>query len=46
MDLKYQDITEKVIGESYEVHKFSGNGFTHFLFIFFMVFVSASQFRK
>jgi GxxExxY protein len=24
-DLKYKDITEKIIGASFEVHKFSGN---------------------
>jgi GxxExxY protein len=26
-ELKYKDITEKVIGASFEVHKFLGNGF-------------------
>lgn len=26
-ELKYKDITEKIIGGSYEVHKFLGNGF-------------------
>jgi GxxExxY protein len=26
-ELKYQDITEKIIGTSVEVHKFPGNGF-------------------
>lgn len=26
-DLKYKDITEKIIGASFEVHKFLGNGF-------------------
>jgi len=27
VDLKYKDITEKIIGASFEVHKFLGNGF-------------------
>ncbi|OWY21960.1 GxxExxY protein [Sphingobacteriales bacterium UPWRP_1] len=27
MELKYKDITEKIIGASFEVHKFLGNGF-------------------
>jgi len=27
IDLKYKDITEKIIGASFEVHKFLGNGF-------------------
>ena len=26
-ELKYKDITEKIIGASFEVHKFLGNGF-------------------
>ena len=26
-ELKYKDITEKIIGASFEVHKFPGNGF-------------------
>lgn len=26
-NLKYQDITEKIIGAAFEVHKFLGNGF-------------------
>lgn len=26
-ELKYKDITEKVIGAAFEVHKFLGNGF-------------------
>lgn len=26
-DLKYKDITEKIIGGAFEVHKFLGNGF-------------------
>jgi hypothetical protein len=26
-DLKFKDITEKIIGASFEVHKFLGNGF-------------------
>ncbi len=30
-ELKYKDITEKIIGASFEVHKFLGNGFTHIL---------------
>ncbi len=25
--LKYKDITEKIIGAAFEVHKFLGNGF-------------------
>lgn len=28
-ELKYKDITEKIIGASFEVHKFLGNEFTH-----------------
>jgi len=27
MELKYKDLTEKIIGASFEVHKFLGNGF-------------------
>ncbi len=27
VELKYKDITEKIIGASFEVHKFLGNGF-------------------
>ena len=27
MELKYKDITEKILGASFEVHKFLGNGF-------------------
>ena len=27
VDLKYKEITEKIIGASFEVHKFLGNGF-------------------
>ena len=34
-ELKYKDITEKIIGASFEVHKFLGNSFTHCLNIFF-----------
>jgi hypothetical protein len=26
-ELKYEDTTEKIIGASFEVHKFLGNGF-------------------
>jgi hypothetical protein len=34
-ELKHKDITEKIIGASIEVHKFTGIGFTHvFNFIF------------
>ena len=29
VELKYKDITEKIIGASFEVHKFLGNGFAH-----------------
>lgn len=28
-DFKHRDITEKIIGASFEVHSFLGNGFTH-----------------
>jgi GxxExxY protein len=28
-DLKHSDITEKIIGASFEVHSFLGNGFAH-----------------
>jgi GxxExxY protein len=31
-DLKYKDITEKVIGASFEVHKFLGNGFQEVIY--------------
>lgn len=31
-DLKYKDITEKIIGASFEVHKFSGNGFPEVIY--------------
>ena len=27
LDLKHKDITEKIIGSAFEVHKFLGNGF-------------------
>ena len=27
VELKYKDITEKILGASFEVHKFLGNGF-------------------
>ncbi|ALB42566.1 MULTISPECIES: GxxExxY protein [unclassified Anabaena] len=32
MDLKYQDITKKIIGASFEVHKFLGNGFQEVIY--------------
>lgn len=31
-DLKYQDLTEKIIGASFEVHKFLGNGFQEVIY--------------
>jgi GxxExxY protein len=31
-ELKYRDITEKVIGASFEVHKFLGNGFQEVIY--------------
>jgi GxxExxY protein len=31
-ELKYQDITEKIIGASFEVHKFLGNGFQEVIY--------------
>lgn len=31
-DLKYHDITEKVIGASFEVHSFLGNGFQEVIY--------------
>ena len=31
-ELKYKDITEKVIGSSFEVHKFLGNGFQEVIY--------------
>ena len=34
-EYKYTDITEKIIGASFEVHNFLGNGFTHFLSLIF-----------
>ena len=30
--LKYHDITEKIIGASFEVHKFPGNGFQEVIY--------------
>jgi GxxExxY protein len=30
--LKYQDITEKIIGAAFEVHKFLGNGFQEVIY--------------
>lgn len=32
MELKYSDITEKIIGASFEVHKFLGNGFQEVIY--------------
>ena len=32
MDLKHQDITQKIIGASFEVHKFLGNGFQEVIY--------------
>ena len=31
-ELKYKDITEKILGASFEVHKFLGNGFQEFIY--------------
>lgn len=31
-DLKYKDITEKIIGASFEVSKFLGNGFQEVIY--------------
>ncbi len=31
-DLKYADITQKIIGSSFEVHKFLGNGFQEVIY--------------
>ena len=31
-ELKYKDITEKIIGGSFEVHKFLGNGFQEVIY--------------
>lgn len=31
-NLKYSDITEKIIGASFEVHKFLGNGFQEVIY--------------
>jgi GxxExxY protein len=31
-NLKYKDITEKIIGASFEVHKFLGNGFQEVIY--------------
>lgn len=31
-ELKYNDITEKIIGASFEVHKFLGNGFQEVIY--------------
>jgi len=32
LELKYKDITEKIIGASFEVHKFLGNGFQEVIY--------------
>ena len=32
-ELKYKDITEKIIGASFEVHKFLGNGFQEVIYL-------------
>jgi GxxExxY protein len=32
MNLKYADITERVIGSAFEVHKFLGNGFQEVIY--------------
>ena len=31
-ELKHKDITEKIIGASFEVHKFLGNGFQEIIY--------------
>ena len=31
-ELKYKDITEKIIGAAFEVHKFLGNGFQEVIY--------------
>ncbi len=31
-ELKYKDITEKIIGASFEVHKYLGNGFQEVIY--------------
>lgn len=31
-ELKYKDITEKILGASFEVHKFLGNGFQEVIY--------------
>jgi GxxExxY protein len=31
-ELKYKEITEKIIGASFEVHKFVGNGFQEVIY--------------
>lgn len=32
VDLKYKDITEKIIGDSFDVHGFLGNGFQEVIY--------------
>ena len=32
VELKYKDITQKIIGASFEVHKFLGNGFQEVIY--------------
>lgn len=32
VELKYKDITEKIIGTSFEEHKFLGNGFQEMIY--------------
>ena len=45
-ELKYKDITEKIIGAAMKVHATLGNGFTHRNNYFLKEFVNALHFRK
>jgi GxxExxY protein len=48
-DLKYKDITEKIIGASFEVHKFLGNGFQEVIFqraLAYEMFTAGLEFER
>lgn len=48
-DLKYKDITEKIIGASFEVHKFLGNGFQEVIYqraLAYEMFTAGLEFER
>lgn len=48
-DLKYKDITEKIIGASFEVYKFLGNGFQEVIFqraLAYEMFTAGLEFER